>query len=36
MEGNIKFSVSKEIYNLSTMSIQPNYLDDSEIEKLKK
>ena len=36
MEGIIKSSEGKEIYNLITKPVQPNFLDDSEIEKLKK
>ncbi|MBT3901802.1 MAG: hypothetical protein HOF20_02985, partial [Pelagibacteraceae bacterium] len=36
MEGIIKSSEGKERYNLITKPVQPNFLDDSEIEKLKK
>ena len=36
MEGIIKSSETKDIYKLKTKPVQPNFLDDSEIEKLKK
>ena len=36
MEGILKSANSKEVYNLKTKPSQPKYLDDTEIEKLKK